>query len=325
MSEKNTRKDPKKKPETTYTPLLSDDDGTAKPIRSKNKDPMAKVRKEIEEQQRQQREKAELLKLRQGISDESEELPEPEIRTYEKPKGWKAVENFFYHYKWCMGMIIFAVVLVTVLTVQLVTREKYDLYVLLIANSDSSGIYVKTEDIETALERYCPDFDENGKVHVAVNYIDLINRGVMSEYNDAQQSKFSAELFTGDSQLYLTDTGIIKLINEVSGKETLSATQEASSESTSEETLLIQFFTDFSEEYPDAVLYQGCGLQLNTTGFIDEARWKSCPDTVGLYLRDEFENMTGNDKEAVEQRRRARIVYENIVTGNVVNPEQEGR
>lgn len=320
MSEKNTDNSPKETPEINYKPLLSDDDGTARPIRRKPKDPMAKVRREIEEQQRQQREKAELLKLRQGLTDETEEIPEQETRTYEKPKGWKAVENFFYHYKWMLGISVFAVALVTILIVQTLTREKSDLYVLLIANSSSSGLYVKADDIETALERYCPDFDGNGTVHIAVNYIDLINKGVMSEYNDAQQSKFSAELFTGDSQLYLTDTGIISLINDVSGKDT-----PAEPETTAEETLQIEFFVDFSGEYPDAVLYQGCGLQLNATGFIDEARWQGCPDSVGLYLRDEFENMTGNNKDAIEQRRRARIVYDNIVTGNVVNPDWEGR
>ena len=61
-NEKNTEK------ESQYKSILSDDDGTApRPIRKKQRDPMAEVRREIEEQQRQQREKAELLKLRQGI------------------------------------------------------------------------------------------------------------------------------------------------------------------------------------------------------------------------------------------------------------------
>ena len=62
--------------EPQYKSILSDDDGTApRPIRKKQRDPMAEVRREIEEQQRQQREKAELLKLRQGLIDESDEIP----------------------------------------------------------------------------------------------------------------------------------------------------------------------------------------------------------------------------------------------------------
>ena len=297
--------------EPQYKSILSDDDGTApRPIRKKQRDPMAEVRREIEEQQRQQREKAELLKLRQGLIDESDEIPEDEPPKFEKPTGAKAVENFFYH---------FTVALLTFMTIQTVTREKKDLYVLAISTTGSSGIYAKTHDIEVALERYCPDFDGNGKVHVGVNFIDLSTEGGYSEYTDAQNEKFSAELFSGDSQLYLTDEGIITLINRIAAS---GETEEAAAEEADGQ--IIQFFTDFSGEYPEAVLYDGCGLQLNTTGFVDEARWKSCPDTVGLYLRDTFENMMGNNEKTAEQRERARIVYENIINGNVVNPDWQG-
>mgnify|MGYP000471089983 CR=1 FL=1 len=306
--------------EPQYKSILSDDDGTApRPIRKKQRDPMAEVRREIEEQQRQQREKAELLKLRQGLIDESDEIPEDEPPKFEKPTGAKAVENFFYHYKWRLIGIIFTVALLTFMIIQTVTREKKDLYVLAISTTGSSGIYAKTHDIEVALERYCPDFDGNGKVHVGVNFIDLSTEGGYSEYTDAQNEKFSAELFSGDSQLYLTDEGIITLINRIAAS---GETEEAAAEEADGQ--IIQFFTDFSGEYPDAVLYDGCGLQLNTTGFVDEARWKSCPDTVGLYLRDTFENMMGNNEKTAEQRERARIVYENIINGNVVNPDWQG-
>ena len=111
--------------EPQYKSILSDDDGTApRPIRKKQRDPMAEVRREIEEQQRQQREKAELLKLRQGLIDESDEIPEDEPPKFEKPTGAKAVENFFYHYKWRLIGIIFTVALLTFMIIQTVTREK---------------------------------------------------------------------------------------------------------------------------------------------------------------------------------------------------------
>mgnify|MGYP006888184504 FL=1 len=45
---------------------------------------------------------------------------------------------------------------------------------------------------------------------------------------------------------------------------------------------------------------------------------------MGLYLRDTFENMMGNNEKTAEQRERARIVYENIINGNVVNPDWQG-
>ena len=306
-----------------YKSILSDDDGSAKPISRKKKDPMEKVRREIEEQQRQQREKAELLKLRQGIIEESEEIPADAPPKYEKPTGWKAVENFFYHYKWMMFGIIFTVALVTFFIVQAVTQEKKDLYVLVIANSASDGLYVRTDDIETTLERFCPDFDGNGKVHVGVNYIDLTNGGGMSQYSDAQRDRLSAELYTGDSQLFLTDRQIISLINRYTGSAD-NITSEAEESDTAEVPLRSEFFRDLSAQYPDAVLYQNVGLQLNSTDFTDLMRWKSCPDSIGLYLRDEFDTgMTGNGNSAKEQRRRAEIVLDNIINGNVVNPDPQ--
>ena len=311
--------------EKPYRSILNDDNGTAQPIRRKKKDPMEKVRQEIEEQQRQQREKAELLKLRQGIIEESEEIPEDEPPKYEKPKGWKAVENFFYHYKWRLIGSIFAVALISFMVVQTVTRQKNALYVLVIANSSSDGFYAKTADIEVALERYCPDFDGNGYVHVGVNYIDLSSRGGMSEYSDAQLDKFSAELFTGDSQLFLSDRQIINLINSYTDTSDNVAEEITEESATAEVPMHSEFFRDLSEEFPDAVLYQNVGVQLNSTGFTDQAKWKSCPDTIGLYLRNEFQtDMTGNGDRAKEQRRRAEIVLDNIVNNNVVNPDWQG-
>lgn len=322
MSENNTNKpeDSENQPRQ-YRSILSEDDGTnPRPIPRRKKDPMAQVRREIEEQQRQQREKAELLKLRQGLVEDSVEFEERTEPQYEKPTGWKAVENFFYHYKIQLIIGIFAAAILTFMIVQTVTREQRDLYVLAISTGGSSGIYAKTNDIETALERYCPDFDGNGYVHVGVNFIDLYTDGGYSEYTDANNYKFSAELFSGDSQIYLTDTGIIKLINEVA----TSGTAEAETEEQDPEQV-IQFFAVLSDDYPDEQFYKDCGLQLNTTGFIEQARWKSCPDEIGLYLRDEFHNMTGNDDDAAEQRRRARIVLDNIINDNVVNPDLNGR
>ena len=194
-----------------------------------------------------------------------------------------------------------------------------------IANSSSDGFYAKTADIEVALERYCPDFDGNGYVHVGVNYIDLSSKGGMSEYSDAQLDKFSAELFTGDSQLFLSDRQIINLINSYTDTSDNIAEEVTEESATAEVPMHSEFFRDLSEEFPDAVLYQNVGVQLNSTGFTDQAKWKSCPDTIGLYLRNEFQtDMTDNGDRAKEQRRRAEIVLDNIVNNNVVNPDWQG-
>lgn len=256
------------------------------------------------EEQKQEMERRELLKLKQGIIEESEIIPQDGYAEIPKQTGWAAVSNFLYHYKWFILAGVFFAFFLGICIWQMVGREKEDLYVLVVSTTNQSGIYLKQDDIEEALERYCPDFDGNGYVHVGVNYMNISTENGMSELSDAAKYKFDSEIITGDSQMYLTDSGILETLANIGSGE-------------------IEFFADFSEEYPDAVLYEGVGLQLNTTDFIDYARWQSCPDIVGLYVRAEFENMIGNSEDSQEQRRRALVVFQNIVEGNVVNPAAE--
>lgn len=59
----------------------------------------------------------------------------------------------------------------------------------MLAVSDTSkapGLYQKVNDIELALEKYCPDFDGNGYVHVAVYSIDLTKSGNMQYIHQTQ-------------------------------------------------------------------------------------------------------------------------------------------
>ncbi len=262
--------------------------------------------KKFEEEQRRLMEKRELLKLKQGIVEESEiiEEPKPEEKPEQKLKGWKKVENFFYHYKWHIVGISFAVLLLGFMTIQTLMREANDLYVLVISTNNDTGLYAKSDDLELALERYCPDYDNNGYVHVGVNFINLTPQEGYSQYYDAESMKFSAEIATGDSQLYIGDTGVADMMFEMGkGK--------------------VQYFRLLSEQYPDATLYDDQGLQINTTELTDFARWTTCPDKVCLYVRGEYEGMTANSEEAQEQRRRANEVLNNIITGNVINPDPE--
>ncbi len=251
------------------------------------------------EQERLLREKRELLKLKQGLIEESDVVEDYQIsHDYKELHGVEKAENFWYHYKWHVIVITLVVIFVGFMVYQTATREKRDLYVLAISTTSESGIYLKSAEIEKVLERYCPDFDGNGYVHVGVNFINRAS----SVITDSDNYKFTAELYTGDSQLYLADSGIIDVITEIADGE-------------------IEFFVDFSEQYPDNNFCNGDGIQLNSTGFAEEARWQSCPDINGLFVRDEFDNITGDREDADEQRRRALIVVDNIINGNIVNPE----
>ena len=257
-----------------------------------------------DDEQRLMQERRELLKLKQGIIEESDIIPQDEPEEIPKLTGMKAVENFFYHNKWYVILIAFFAAVFGYMIIQAVTREKPDLNVAVISSTAESGIYPKLDEIEKTLEKYCPDFDDNGYVHVQVNYIDLSTSGGNIEYIDANRQKFqSIELFGGESQMWLCDYGVIE--------ELYSAYEE------------IDFFVDFTGEYPDADFIDGEGLALNTTDFTEYARWSTCPDDIAVYVRDDFENMTGNGKQAQIQRERALIVFRNLAAGNAVSAEEQ--
>ncbi len=257
------------------------------------------------EQERLLREKRELLKLKQGLVEDSDIIEVDKHEEIPELHGWKKIENFFYHYKVPLIVGVVASLFIGYMIFDTVTKEKNDLYVLAISTTNKSGIYVKQFDIEEALEQYCPDFDGNGYVHVGVNFINISTENGVNQYTDADNYKFSSEVITGDSQLFLTDEGIVEIIAEMANNDDL------------------QFFLDLSEKYPDAPLYDGVGYQLNTTDFTEAARWESCPDMVGLYVRGEYKDMTGNTENAKLQRERALEVLNNIATGNIVNPPAE--
>lgn len=257
-----------------------------------------------DDEQRKQQEYRELLKLKQGMIEESDLIPETGYEGKVELHGAKKVENFFYHYKIIIIVAVIAAAFLSFMIYQTATRKKNDLYVLVINTTGDYGLYSRLDELEEALEKYCPDFDENGYVHVGVNYIDLYTGGGMSDYSDAQGMKFQSELLTGDSQMYIADAGLVDYLSERIGTD-------------------LSMFGDFSEEYPGADFGDGYGLVLNSTALSDDIRWTQCPDDIGIYVRTVVENMTGNDDNAQEQRRRAEIVLGNIINGNVVNPAED--
>lgn len=261
-------------------------------------------KKEDERQRKAHEEYIELLKMKQGLIEESELIPETGYVKMPEMNAWEKFKNYVYHNKVFILIGAFFVALFTFLTVQLVTRKVNDLYVLVISTSPESELGWRYDDLEEALTKYCPDFDGNGYVKVGVNYIDLSFASGASDYNSAQSMKFSAEVYTGDSQMYIADEGFWEQMYEAEGLEE-------------------ELFVDFSGYFSEEDLFKGVGLHINATDLHKDARWDTCSDKINLYLRCEYPSATGNQKEADEQRKRAQTVLRNIVDGNVVNPPTE--
>ena len=260
---------------------------------------------EAEKAQREREERIALLKMKQGIIEESELIPENEHIEKPQLRGFAKLSNFFYHNKAFILLGVFFAFVITVLVVQLVTKEKDDLYVLAIAFDENSEIGWRIEDLTNALERYCPDFDGNGKVNVTINYIDLTSEEVVSQYDQAQEMKYTLEFMTASAQLIISDEELIDWVGDGSDNS----------------LDYRKVFVDQTDQCSEDMLFSGVGVRVNRTDFAEAARWQTCPDNVLIFVRDELNNGTGSVKTNAKIRERAVTVLRNIFDGNTVNPE----
>lgn len=265
---------------------------------------MAQNKRETPEDraERDRQERIELLKMKQGLIEESELIPETGYMEIRELHGWEKFKNNVYHNKWFIILGVFAAAVLTVLIVQTATKEKYDLRVLAIANVKDSEMGLHADGFERALERYCPDFDGNGKVHVEVVYINRTSDEVITQLDQADAQKLTAELQSADAQFIISDDGYTKW----TGKD-------------SEPT---EIFLDQTDKCGKDMLIDDVGVRLNKTGFAKEARWSNCPDNVIFLVRQELDNGSGNVKKNAETREQAQTVLQNILDGNIVNPDE---
>lgn len=265
---------------------------------------MSDNRRETPEEraERDRREHIELLKMKQGLIEESELIPEKGYEKIPELHGWAKFKNYLYHNKWFILMGAFAAAVVAIIVVQIASKEKYDMKVLAIANDPDSEMVMHANNFERALEKYCPDFDGNGEVHVEVVYINRTSK-VTNQLNQADSQKLSAELQSAEAQFIISD--------------------DQYTEWTGKDSEPFDVFLDQTGNCSEKMLIDGVGVRLNKTGFAKQARWSDCPDNVIFLVREELNNGSGSVKKNAENRERAQTVLQNIIDGNVVNPDAE--
>lgn len=137
-----------------------------------------------------------------GVSKEELEYkpPAPPPMT---PKGkW---ENIWYHYKWAILGGVFAVVVLTVLIVQMVTREKPDYRVCLaISGYVPEGVVERLED---ELERYGEDLNEDGEVLVSIQMLDIgLSEAANNQIAMANRQAVFAHIVARDVPIFMFDS-----------------------------------------------------------------------------------------------------------------------
>ncbi|MBR4626239.1 MAG: hypothetical protein IKO47_00790 [Ruminococcus sp.] len=210
--------------ENTSAPATDDDDdgkiNVNKSVFQINREMMQQRRKEYEEQQaavekeaairekkrqeaydrRIREERIELMRLKQGIIEESEtiheEHEEPLKLTFRKKIG-----NFLYHNKWWLGIGVIISCIVGFLAYDYLTKPNPDTVFLLIADNHTVGVEA---DLEGYLKQFAEDSNKNGKVSVSVYYI-RYSDDYLSNYANGSDNKLTIELQSADSVIVFGD------------------------------------------------------------------------------------------------------------------------
>ena len=242
--------------------------------------------------------KRELLKLKQGLIEESDIIKKEEPVKIEL-HGKKKIENFFYHYKVTVIMVLFFSVLFGFFIIEAVTKKRPDIdYMLMASNADAKVLVSAYEDkINEAVSAFCPDFDNNGYVYSQSYIVDLYSEHD-SDMLIANQTRLFAEIQTGTTRLMIGN-------------------REAFDRIIGSDYTLREVFVNLSLLFPDNknidedVLYKVRGSALLKASGIDEY----CPDDMYVAVL----GLNLESKKSQQAHERALLVLENIVSGNIIN------
>ena len=231
--------------------------------------------------------------------DESELQPPPKP---EPPKGFKGKwANFWYHYKWVTLISLFAVVVLTVILVQMLTQEKEDYRLALVTEKVVPTTVL--EELEAELAAYGKDLNGDGKVLVSVENLYI---GGQDQMAMANQQKFILYLSAGDPMFFAFDDYAFQ--NRVK-----------SIESNEEEDVV--FFDELPFASEDINTEENYWDWVNAPFIQDEERKKLIPEHLYFGVRQAV-GMAGG-KDAVQAHDNCMELLQAFATGTPLTEETE--
>jgi len=152
-------------------------------------------------------EKIELLRLKQGIIEESETIHEEKEEEI-KLSFSKKISNFFYHNKWWLGMGVIGAVTVVWLTASLLSRPHPDMVVSIIGDSYALG---EGSSVSDYFASFADDFNGNGKVEVEVHYLPYTDN-YQANYANGVDTKLTATMQSADSVIIIAGPEVPELM-----------------------------------------------------------------------------------------------------------------
>lgn len=264
----------------------------------------AKADREQKERERYaeklRQEKLELLKLKQGVISE-EDVP-TEVKAERHYTVREKISNFFYHNKVyvIIGTLLFLIL--AFLVYDLATRVTPDVSVMIIAKDDAFQFY--TEKLEQLFERYCEDYNGDGKVDVRVFYAPAVMGDSAEDLytRQADQTKLVAEFQAGDTVLIIADEEACEAIGIAEGD---------------------GVFADISKDFPGDENVSPSGYLLSGTGIAEDIEYPALSGELFAAFREPRGGIGMNEEEFRENYKHAVEMWRNYLTGNKINPVPE--
>ncbi len=203
---------------------------------------LAERRKKAEEARakRLEEERLELIRLKQGIIEESDTIKE---ETEEKIKMtiWQKIVSFFYLNKWWLTIAVIFGTIAGILLHSLLTRPNPDVVLLIIGEN-----YILSEEsqLEEYVESKIDDINGNGKIEAAVYYIPYTGDD-KRDYASSATTRLSAELQSDNAAIIIGNKLAADMLSD-------------------------GVFVDLSEIYPDNELVKGDKLMLKDSAFAEK-------------------------------------------------------
>ncbi len=197
------------------------------------------------------------------------------------------LDNFWYHYKWHTLGVLFALIVVTVCTLQTCSKEKHDLTLVYagpvsLTDADLTGA-------DQLLDRLAPgDFDGDGEKNVTLARYNIYSTeqilaleeegyAMNRQFNSSEYDNYGNYLLTGESSVYLLDPW---LYENLKSADRLRSVEEVCG------------------KVPDAMLTDGYGIRLGDTALYREYDvMKVFPeDTVICLLRQQVMGKSHDDE-----------------------------
>lgn len=190
---------------------------------------------------RLQDEKIELLRSRQGLTEDTSEES-----TGDQPKRKMSfsekIDNFFYHNKWWLGLSALTLIILAYVIIDRATYVEADLTVLV--NYNSVKFYEQSENIEEKLGEYVGDVNNDGQVKINVSYNPIVPTEdiVDPQVDMANRSKLVGTLQTTSIVLFISDDASREMIEP-------------------------SYMLDISKEFPNEEFIDGHCVYLKDTEF----------------------------------------------------------